>query len=281
MNRILTTTERERLKNWHRHERDGKKRDRIKAVLAYDDGYNYCEIAKILLLDDKTIGRHIEDYLKEKKLILASGGSDGKLSMEEAKELREHLQEVTYLYVKDIRAYVRCRFNKRYSISGMTKWLYMQGFRYKKPHAIPAKANQEQQQAFIKYYNELKANAGTKEPIYFADSVHPQHQTQLAYGWILKGERKEIATTGRQYRVNIMGGICLNGHRFVYQQADKIDAYSIAGFLVKLRNMHTEKSVIHVIWDNAGYHNDKEIKAFAERLAIKLESRCKPLKKEG
>lgn len=68
MNKILTMNERNDLKNRHRNERDGKIRDRIKAVLAYDDGYSYAEIAKILLLDEKTIGRHIDEYVREKSL---------------------------------------------------------------------------------------------------------------------------------------------------------------------------------------------------------------------
>lgn len=193
-----------------------------------------------------------------------------KLTSHESCELREHLNEVTYLYVKDICAHVWKQYHKKYSISGMTKWLCVQRFCYKKPHAVPAKADRERQKEFINYYNRLKTKAGSKEPIYFADSVHPQHQTQLSYGWILKGKRKEIATTGRQYRLNIIGGISLNGHSFIYEQANKVDAPAIASFLAKLRRLNPGKYVIHVIWDNAGYHRDKEIQKFANDLAIKL-----------
>jgi predicted ArsR family transcriptional regulator len=67
MEKMLTSKEREKLVVRHRKERDGRIRDRIKAVLAYDDGYSYSEIAGILLLDDETIRRHIEDYVKDKK----------------------------------------------------------------------------------------------------------------------------------------------------------------------------------------------------------------------
>ena len=190
MNKILTAEERNHLVQQHRRERDKKICDRIKAVLAYDDGYTYSEIAKILLLEDTTVSRHVGDYLNTKKLNLASGGSESKLTEQETQELREHLREVTYLYVKGICAYVRQSYGKQYSVSGMTKWLHVQGFRYKKPHAVPAKANRDQQEQFVSYYNRLKTKAGNREPIYFADSVHPQHQTQLTYGWILKGERK-------------------------------------------------------------------------------------------
>ena len=271
MGKVLTSKERERLRNRHRKERDGRIRDRIKTVLAYDDGYSYSEIARILLLDDETIRRHLDDYIEGNKIFTANGGSESKLTDRESRELTEHLREITYLYVKDICHYVKSRYKKKYSISGMTKWLHAHKFCYKKPHGVPAKANKEEQKKFIKYYERLKAKAGEKEPIYFADSVHPQHQTQLTYGWILKGERKEIATTGRQKRLNFIGGICLNGHRFVYQEADKtVDSESIGLFLEELRGRHPGKERIHVIWDNARYHRSDEIRRYAKKLLIKL-----------
>lgn len=270
MEKILTAKERERLIQRHRKERDGRIRDRIKAVLAYDDGYSYSEIARILLFDDETIRRHIDDYQREQKLKPSNGGSDSNLTDKQTRELIEHLREITYLHVKDICQYVLKTYRKKYSISGMTKWLHAHDFCYKKAHGVPAKADREKQKKFIKYYNRLKKKAGKKEPIYFADSVHPQHQTQLTYGWIPKGERKEVATTGRQKRLNFIGGICLNGHRFTYTQANKVDAYSICDFLWKLRKDNPGKYYVHVIWDNAGPHKDDEVRAFAKELGIKL-----------
>jgi len=64
MENILTSKERQNLISRHRKERDGRIRDRIKAVLLSDKGYSNTKIAEILLLDDETIRRHIEDYLK-------------------------------------------------------------------------------------------------------------------------------------------------------------------------------------------------------------------------
>lgn len=267
---MLTAKEREGLVQRHRKERDKRVCDRIKAVLAYDDGYSYSEIARILLLDDETIRRHIDDYKREQKLNPTNGGSDSNLNEKETNELLRHLREITYLYVKDICEYVLKTYQKKYSVSGMTKWLKAHDFCYKKAHGIPAKADREQQKQFIKYYNLLKKKAGEKEPIYFADSVHPQHQTQLTYGWIPKGERKEIATTGKQKRLNFIGGICLNGHRFTYTQADKVDAPSICDFLWKLRQDNPGKYYIHLIWDNARPHKNDEVCAFAKELGIKL-----------
>jgi hypothetical protein len=66
MKRMLTPQERENLILRHRKERDKRICGRIKAVLAYDDGYSYSEIGRILLFDDETIRRHIDDYQREK-----------------------------------------------------------------------------------------------------------------------------------------------------------------------------------------------------------------------
>lgn len=270
MKKMLSSKEREALILRHRKERDGRVRDRIKAVLAYDDGYNCSEISRILLLDDATIRRHIDDYLREHKLSTMNGGSASKLADNESRELATHLQEVTYLYVKDICQYVWQAYRVRYTISGMTKWLHANNFCYKKPHAVPAKADKIQQEQFIRYYNRLKKKSGKKEPIYFADSVHPQHQTQLAYGWILKGVRKEIATTAYQKRLNFIGGICLDGHRFTYRQVDVVNTGTICDFLRALRQANPGKFKVHVILDNARYHKNTAVKEFARKQNIKL-----------
>ncbi|RDH40457.1 MAG: IS630 family transposase [Candidatus Aquirickettsiella gammari] len=266
----LSELERKKLIEQHRKERDKRLCDRIKAVLAYDDGYSYSEIARLLLLDDESIRRHIKDYWSDKKLSPENGGSECRLTSHESLELIDHLCQKTYLYVKDICLYVKTKYQKYYSVSGLRKWLHAHRFRYKKPHAVPTKIDSAAQQAFIEFYNKLKRQAGATEPIYFSDSTHPAHQTQLHYGWILRGQRKAIATTSKQLRVNLIGGICLKSRRVIYQQADRVNADSIAAFLVALRRRHPEKCKIHVIWDNAGYHHDKRIKAFAKGLAIEL-----------
>ena len=269
MKGFLTSRERKHLIAEHKRERDKRVCDRIKAVLLRDKGYSYQQIAAILLLDDATIRRHVKDYEK-KKLKPENGGSNSQLSESESSELIAHLDATTYLYIKDICGYVRDRYKKQYSISGMRKWLQTHNFRYKKPHRVPAKADKSQQDEFIASYQKLKKSARNKEPIYFADSVHPQHQTCLAYGWILKGKRKAIATTARQKRVNYIGAYSLKGHKLVYSKVDKVDAERIKAFMNKLRKRHPGSRVIHMIWDNAGYHRSREVQDIAKELNIAL-----------
>lgn len=270
MNQKLSAEERKKLIARHRKEKNGKIRDRIKAVLAYDDGYTYSEIAKILLLDDETIRRHIDDYFRKKKLKSENGGSISRLDRDQTEELIAHLKERTYEHVKDICNHVKSTYKVLYSVSGMTKWLQNNGFRYKKPHGVPAKADREKQEEFIECYHKLKQNSGKTEPIYFGDSTHPHHQTQLMHGWIFKGERKTIARTACQKHVNYMGALNLDGHKIVYSEVDKVNGKSIREFFKKLRQRHPDNERIHMIWDNAGYHKSKEVREKAKELNIQL-----------
>ena len=113
---FLTDIEREQLKAQHRYERDGRVRDRIKAVLLYDKQWSPQEIAEALLISDQAVRNHIEDYKTSKKLKPENGGSVEKLSEEQSSQLEVHLQNHTYLYVKDIAAYVQATFKIAYTI---------------------------------------------------------------------------------------------------------------------------------------------------------------------
>ena len=65
MDKLLTTKYGEKLITRHCKERDKRICNRIKAVLAYANGFSFTEIARVLLLDDETIRRHIDGYQRE------------------------------------------------------------------------------------------------------------------------------------------------------------------------------------------------------------------------
>jgi hypothetical protein len=117
------------------------------------------------------------------------------MSLKQSELLKAHLSEKTYLYVQS-------EFDLKYTQSGMTKWLKMNGFRYKKPHGVPAKADKAKQEAFIEYDDKLKCNLPKDDLIYFLDASHPQYETKLAYVWIAKEVRKLEKMTAYQRRVN-------------------------------------------------------------------------------
>lgn len=64
---FLTASERTQLKAKHKQERDGRVRDRIKAVLLYDKDWSPQEIAEALLISDQAVRDHVEDYKTSNK----------------------------------------------------------------------------------------------------------------------------------------------------------------------------------------------------------------------
>jgi len=112
---FLSDAERTQLIAQHRRERDKRICDRIKAVLLFDKGWSIGAIAEALLLSDDAIREHINEYRESRKLKPENGGSSQKLSIEQSNELAAHLRNHTYLYVKDIIAYVQSNWPVTYS----------------------------------------------------------------------------------------------------------------------------------------------------------------------
>jgi transposase len=267
---FLNDDERSQLRVQHKKERDGRIRDRIKAVLLYDRGWSPQQIAEALLITDQAVRNHIEDYKSSKKLHLESGGSDEKLSKNQSEKLEIHLQEHTYLYIKDIIAYVEVAFRVVYTVPGMRSWLQRHGFSYKKPAIVPGKANKEQQQAWLAEYEKLKASLPANETICFIDGVHPTHNVQPSYGWIKKGIRKEIpANTGRS-RLNLSGIIDVITHKVMVQEDKTLNAETTIRFFQKIEGAYPDKEKVHIFCDNAAYYRNSAVKRYLEKSRILL-----------
>lgn len=267
---FLDDHERAELKYQHKHERDGRIRDRIKAVLLTDKGWSPQQIAEALLISDQAVRNHLDDYRVSRKLKPASGGSQEKLTPKESQELEMHLQEHTYLYVKDIVEYVKVVFRVNYTVHGMRHWLRRRGFSYKKPAIVPGKVNEQQQREWIANYEKLRQDLPDNEAICFMDGVHPTHNVQPAYGWIKKGVRKEIPANSGRKRINLSGMIDIVEHRVLVQEDTTLNADSIISFLRKVEEAYPWKERIHIFADNAPYHRNKKVKKFLETSKIAL-----------
>jgi transposase len=251
---FLTFDERSSLLTQHKCERDGRVKDRIKALLLADEGMMYVDIARVLFIDDQSVSRFVKEYKDTQKTKPQNGGSFAKLNDEQARELCEHLEENLYTKAKDIAAYVLKKYNVSYTESGMTYWLNAHNFSYKKPKGIPAKADLAKQAAFIEAYEQLMNTTPDNEPILFCDAVHPTMATKLSCGWIRCGQDHEIPTTGNRTRINLLGALNLELMQTITRDYETINGDSAVDFFDYLINeKYTDAPKIHLIIDNAGY----------------------------
>jgi transposase len=264
----LTLEEIKSLKVQHKKAQDKRTCDRIKAVLLINDGYSYEQVANILLLDDSTVRRHVEEYLNSKKLSANYKGSESKLNQQQTIELIEYLQSHTFMNVKPVIEHVKTQYQIRYTRSGMTSWLKQNGFAYKKPHPIPAKVNQYKQEEFVKLLHMLKDEGN---PLYFLDATHPEHQSKLDYGWIYKGSAKAILTTATQKRVHIFGALSYPENDLTIIEDKTINSQSVISILEKLKFKHPPGTAINCVLDNAKYQKSYVVKEYlASNPNIKL-----------
>jgi transposase len=243
---------------------------RLFVLLSFDEGLSVDEIARYTRLSPWTIDNYLKEYNAHQKTKNdPRGGSSSKLSEEEAKELERHLQEVTYLKVKDILKYVKKKFEKEYSRSGMTIWLKEHGFTFKKPEKIPGKVNPEEQAGFVERYKALKTSLGPEDDLFFIDAVHPEYQSQAVCGWIKKGENKTLQTTGKQKRLHFSGALSLKRMQVIIREYKTIDADAIIDFFKELEK-ESKAGVIHVILDNARAHKNRKLETYLQTSRIKL-----------
>jgi transposase len=261
------------LERLHRSLRDKRQADRVKTVIALSKGWSAAQIAEILLFDDKTSRKYFERYQQGGVRALLDdnySGSECKLDERQISELEGYLEEYIFTEAKLVIAYIKKEYKVKYSLSGVTDLLHRLGFSYKKPKHVPGKQDPSKQQIFIKEYEQIKADKGKNDPIYFADATHPQHNSVPSYGWIKKGKEKELkANCGRQ-RLNINGAINIETLEAVTGFYETINAQSTIDLFAKIEAKHPDADVIHIIVDNARYYRSRMLREHVEGTKIKL-----------
>ena len=270
MKQFLTSSEENDLKFQHRHEKNRRIADRMKAVLLANRGWPAVRIAEALFLDDETVSRHIKEYKEEQKLHINSGGSTSKLTPEQSSDLTEHLMEHVYVKVSDICSYVLSVYGVFYTVPGMTSWLNSHKFSFKKPKGTPAKADLKKQAEWIEGYEKLLNTLPEDEPVEFGDGVHPTMATKVTYGWIRTGTDKPIATTGNRTRMNLMGSINLESMEVTIKDYEKLNSVSMREHFSLLRTKYPTATSIHLILDQGRYNTSADTKEAAREMGIVL-----------
>jgi transposase len=261
------------LERFHRSLRDKRQADRIKAVIALSRGWSATQVAEILLFDEKTSRHYFESYQQGGIQLLLDdhySGAKSKLDKHQMSELEGYLEEHIFTDAKSVIAYIYKQYKVRYSLSGVTDLLHRLGFSYKKPAHVPGKQDPARQQAFLEEYEQLRASKGDNDPIYFADATHPQHNSIPSYGWIKKGQEKELkANCGRQ-RLNINGAINIETFESTTGFYDTINAQAAIDLFTKIEAKHPDADAIYIIVDNARYYRSSLLKEHVEGRKIKL-----------
>lgn len=264
MSNFLTVQEVSILKEAHHSARFRKSADRIKTILALNEGLSYETTAKQLLLDEITIRRYEKEYKArgiDGLLEYRYKGSKGFLTLTQEAALTQHLKTNTYQTVKEIVSYVHGQYDKKYSIDGMTHLLHKLHFVYKKTKVIPGKVNKEKQEIFKQAYYQLKQTKKPEDKIYFVDASHPQHNNMPFYGWIYKGEEKAIKTNSGRTRLNLNGALNLEDMTITLLSEKTINTHAMMRLILSIAEKQATGE-IYLVVDNASYNHSYELHLF-------------------
>jgi len=272
---FLTDKERKELRGFlNRRDFSGREHGRASVILHLDKGKSVPQVAEITFLDEQTIRNLVQRY--------KNGGIDGllkdeydgrsfKLTPEQRRELERHLDDTLYMDCQGVINHVLETFGVAYSVSGMRLLLHTLGFVYKKPKHVPGKADREAQADFVRRFRELMVQKAPEAPVYFADAVHPTHNSSPAYGWIRRGEEKElVANSGRQ-RLNIHGALNAETNELIVQRVDSVNAQATVELLKAIDAANPSAPYIHLIVDNAGYYHAQPVSDYLKSGASRIQ----------
>lgn len=263
---ILTPEDRAHLLRMMRRQTPSPVHRRMNALLLLDDGWNAEQIANALFIDAETVREHHRRYQASgvaglERLNYEGAASD--LSEEQRAALGAELDGRLYMTAKAVCAFVQRSFEADYTPHAMAKLLKRLGFVYKMPKKVPAKADEAVQRTFVaEVLGPLMQAANDETALYFADGTHPSYTAHAAYGWIRKGETRELKSNHGRTNVSLNGALSWPGREFVHRQAGRITSAEMILLFKDLEARHPTASAIRVVLDNARYNHSKELKAW-------------------
>lgn len=276
----LSAGERKDLIRLGKQIKDVKGAIRVRVVLALDAGYTIKEVADILLLDEDTIskwqkkykeGQFFSDWLKE-----YYAGYNGKLTKEQIEEIEEFVEKHTVTDSREVVKLIKEKFDKEYTITGVTKLLHRLGFVYKQVVMIPGKLDEAKQEVWLKEYKNLEENKKEDEVILFGDGVHPTHNIHKTKAWVKRGEEKQIKTNTGRGRLNINGALDIETMTVTTRFSKTINAQETMQLFDKIQLVYKDKTTIYLIIDNARYYKNKEVTAYLEKEGCRIKLKYLP-----
>ena len=257
----------------HRSEHYKRSAYKINAVILLGSDWTLQQVKEALLLDEETLRNYIKAYQMhglEGLLRVEFKGSTPYLSVQEIGILCDELDTKIYVTTQSIIELVKKKFQVTYTQSGMRDLLHRLNYEYKKPKLVPGNPDKAAQEIFAEQYEKYMLNKPEKVEVLFMDAVHPQHNTLAAYGWMKRGEKREMPTSSGRERLNLHGAMNAETLEVTIIESKTIDDDSTIQLLAMLENKYVLATTIFVILDNAKYHYSKKVQEFLKTSKIQL-----------
>ena len=245
---------------------------RVTCILMLGMGNSPSFVADCPGIDSSTVYRYRSAFLHggvSELLENRHKGYWGLLDSRQISALRKELKEHLYTDAKSVSDWIHQRFGIRYTVQGTVDLLNRIGFTYKKTTEVPCEADASRQEEFMHELSSILKEKEETAVVYYADGVHPTHNSRSTYAWIEKGEEYPQPTVSGRERVNING--LLNAYDVtdvIAHDCDRVNAQSTKALYEAALERHPEASGIYIISDNAGYYRNRELQEWVKGTKI-------------
>ena len=246
---------------------------RVTCILMLGMGNPPSFVAECLGIDPATVYRYRFAYIHGGAGELLENrhkGYWGLLDSHQQAALCKELCEHVYTDSKSVARWIKETFGVEYTPQGVVDLLNRLGFTYKKTTEVPCEADACLQQEFAEKLADTLSGMDDDAVVYYADGVHPTHNTRSTYAWIQKGERLEQPTVSGRDRVNING--LLNAYNVtdvIAHDCESVNAESTKALYRAALEKHPQASAIYIISDNARYYHNKELREWIKGTRIR------------
>lgn len=269
----LTPKELAELRLAHKLERNKHHLYRLHAIILLGTGYTLQKVKEVLFIDDDTLRTYVDTYREQGingLLIDGRGGKVCRLAKLEIEMLCAELESAIHLTTASVIHFIQEQFGVKYSVTGMRDLLHRLDYVYKKPKLVPGNPDLDAQELFAEQYEEFMLKKSDTIEVVFVDAVHPQHNTMAAYGWIKRGQTRELKTNSGRERLNLHGAINAETYEMTIIESDTVDADSTITLLSAIESRYPGAAKIKVILDNAKYHYSASVKEYVKSSRIDL-----------
>jgi transposase len=270
---ILTTDERETLKRYRRNVSGRSSYVKVTTILMLSSGISSETVADHLGIDKSTVYRYFQMYQNdgvEKYLSTDYKGYWGPLSCVQISALRQELKTNLYLDSKEVAEWIKNCWGIVYTPQGVVDLLNRIGFTYKKTKEVPCETDHVAQEQFMETFGKLISEAADNETIvYFADALHPTHNSRSTYAWIEKGTEIEQPTVSGRDRVNINAVLNAgNPTDVISLECNTVNTLTTGQLYEKILKANPNAKKIYIISDNARYYRSKELNEWLNKTII-------------
>ena len=245
---------------------------KVTALLMLHKKYSVLEVSDSLGIDSTTLYRYCHTYNQgglSELLETKHKGYWGMLTCVQLSLLRGELKRQVYTDAKSVARWIKQTFDVDYTRQGVVDLLNRIGFTYKKTKEVPCECDVQKQEDFVKELREIFDNQDENTVVYYADGVHPTHNSRSTYAWIEKGEVLEQPTVSGRDRVNINGLVNAKDVTDVITiDCERINAQSTKELYALALEKHPNAEKIYIISDNARYYRNKELTAWTQETKI-------------